>query len=82
VEKLNKQKKFLKHHGLKHEMIELIYMLYFLPVFKKRRNFFFSYYLFFFDIDSNNLDALINAIKLTRDLSGVNQKQLFTSAIR
>ncbi|CAF2475157.1 unnamed protein product [Rotaria sp. Silwood2] len=32
--------------------------------------------------DSNNLDALIEAIKLTRNLPGVNQSQLFTSAIR
>jgi hypothetical protein len=32
--------------------------------------------------DSNNLDALVEAIKLTRSLSDVNQKQLFTSAIR
>ncbi|CAF0909776.1 unnamed protein product [Adineta steineri] len=32
--------------------------------------------------DSNNLDALINSIKLTRSLANVDQKQLFTSAIR
>ncbi|CAF4575672.1 unnamed protein product [Rotaria sp. Silwood1] len=32
--------------------------------------------------DSNNLDALIESIKLTRSLPGVNQSQLFTSAIR
>ncbi|CAF0726305.1 unnamed protein product [Adineta ricciae] len=32
--------------------------------------------------DSNNLDALINAIKLTRNLPDVDQKQLYTSAIR
>ena len=36
----------------------------------------------FFFIDSNNLDALVEAIKLTRNVSGVNQKPLVTSAIR
>ena len=36
----------------------------------------------FFDIDSNNIDALVDAIKLTRNMSDVNQKQLFTSAVR
>ncbi|CAF1637026.1 unnamed protein product [Rotaria magnacalcarata] len=32
--------------------------------------------------DSNNLNALVDAIKLTRSLSGVNQSQLVTAAIR
>lgn len=34
------------------------------------------------DVDSNNLDALINAIKLTEKLPGINRKSLFTSALR
>lgn len=33
-------------------------------------------------LDSNNIDGLIDAIRLTRNLPDVNQKQLFASAIR
>lgn len=56
-------------------------MLYFLPV---GELFLIVIAMLFlcFDIDSNNLDALVNAIKLTENLSSVNRKQLFNSAIR
>jgi len=36
----------------------------------------------FFIIDKNNLDGLITAIKLTKNLPDINQKQLYNSAIR
>ncbi len=78
--KSNKQKRFFKRHGLEREMIESIYILYFLPV--KLSVVFLIQIDSLFCIDSNNLDALVEAIKLSRNVSGINQKPLFTSAIR
>lgn len=33
-------------------------------------------------LDSDNLTALMSAIHLTRNIQGVDQKQLFTSAVQ
>ena len=55
-------------------------MLFYSPV-KRRRNF--SGRSRFSNVeDAKNLDGLIDAIKLTRNLPGVELRQLFVSAMR